>query len=105
MLFRSRDRSLKVISFGKGEELFTFVTGVVDRKEVTVKYDKVQMATTSEGPLSKPFGLARGNVNLLSSVGSQSIMSGYFFSDDLKEISEEVIARISDRRYDYRKYM
>ncbi len=98
-------RSLKVISFGKGEELFTFVTGVVDRKEVTVKYDKVQMATTSEGPLSKPFGLARGNVNLLSSVGSQSIMSGYFFSDDLKEISEEVIARISDRRYDYRKYM
>ncbi len=97
--------SLRVVTFGKSGEVFTFVTGTVDRKEIMVKYDKVQIATTSEGPLSKPFGLARENVNLLSSLGSQNIGSGYFRSDDLKGISEETIARINDRRYDYRKYL
>lgn len=97
--------TFRVVSFGKEEETFTFVTGVVDRKKVIVKYDKVQMATTSEGPLSKPFGLARGNVNLLASMGSQSIQSGYFRSEDMKGIYEEVVARINDLRYDYRKYL
>lgn len=98
-------QSLKVISFRKGEEVFTFVTGVVDRKKVTVKYDKVQTATVSEGPLSKPLGLARGDVSLLSSIGSQSIRSGFFRSGDMEGISEEVLARINDYRYDYRKYL
>lgn len=97
--------SRKIVKYGRNEDLFTFVVGVLDRKITTMSYDKVQMAHVKSGPFSRPFGLAKCNISLLSSVGSQNIYSGYFNVEDLEAISEEVIARIKDGRYSYNKYL
>lgn len=96
--------NLKVLSLGKDSDVFMFVNGVADRKKIIVKYDKVQIITLSAGPISRPFGLAKGNVEVLSSLGSHTIYSGYFRFEDINSISEEVIARINDGRYDYGEY-
>lgn len=97
--------SRRIVGYGRSTDLFTFVVGVVDRKITTMSYDKVQMANVESGPFSRPFGLAKCNISLLSSMGSQNIYSGYFDAEDLEAISEEVIARVKDGRYNYRKYL
>lgn len=97
--------SRKVVKYGRSADLFTFVVGIIDRKITTMSYDKVQMAKVESGPFSRPYGLAKCNISLLSSMGSQNIYSGYFDVEDLEAISEEVIARVKDGRYNYRKYL
>lgn len=104
-LFINGVMSRRIVQYGKGEDKITFLMGVVDRKITTMSYDKVQMAQVESGLFSRPYGLARCNISLLSSIGSQKIKSGYFDAKELEEISEEVIARVKDGRYDYRKYL
>ena len=41
----------------------------------------------------------------MSSVGFRRIESGIFDPDDLVRISDEIMDRIRDGRYDYRKYV
>lgn len=103
-LFLNGIWSRKIVEYGMADDVFTFVTGVVDRVIVTVPYDKVQIADISSGPLSRPYGLAKCDVSLLSSVGSMKVTSGFFDAHELEAIPEEVISRIEDGRYDYRKY-
>ncbi|MDN5358098.1 MAG: putative rane protein [Candidatus Methanomethylophilaceae archaeon] len=103
-LFINGAMSRRIVQYGKGEDKITFLIGVVDRKIATMSYDKIQIAEVESGPFSRPYGLARCNISLLSSIGSQKIKSGYFDAKELEAISEEVIARIKDGRYDYRKY-
>jgi putative membrane protein len=97
--------SRRIVQYGRGEDKFIFLVGVVDRKITTMSYDKVQMTEVEAGPFSRPYGLARCKISLLSSIGSQNIRSGYFDAEELEAISEEVVARIKDGRYDYRKYL
>ncbi len=97
--------SLRIVKYGRNKELFTFIVGAVDRKITTMSYDKVQISNVEGGPFSRPFGLAKCNISLLSSVGSQDIHSGYFDVEDLEAISEEVVARVKDGRYSYSKYL
>jgi len=104
-LFVNGVMSRRIVQYGRGEDKFTFLVGVVDRKITTMSFDKVQMAEVEGGPLSRPYGLARCKISLLSSIGSQNIRSGYFDAEELESISEEVVARIKDGRYDYRKYL
>ncbi len=97
--------SRRVVKYGRGADLFTFVVGIIDRKITTMSYDKVQISKVESGPFSRPYGLAKCNISLLSSMGSQNIYSGYFVTEDLESISEEVVARVKDGRYNYRDYL
>lgn len=87
-----------------GDELFTFVYGGYDVIEETVRYDKVQIAEVSSGPIERLFGMSRCTVNLMSSMGEMTLKSGLFHADDLEKVPSEVIARIRDGRYDHRRY-
>mgnify|MGYP000844604447 FL=1 len=104
-LFVNGVMSRRIVQYGRGEDKFTFLVGVVDRKITTMSYDKVQMAEVEGGPFSRPYGLARCKISLLSSIGSQNIRSGYFDAEELEAISEEVVARIKDGRYDHKIYL
>jgi len=47
--------------------------------------------------------LARINVSLLSSMGKMKIQSGYFERDMLDKVSDIVLERLANGKYDYRK--
>lgn len=104
-LFVNGVLSRRIVKFGKGDDKFTFLVGVVDRKITTMMYDKVQISEVESGPFSRPYGLAKCKISLLSSIGSQEICSGFFSSQEMEAISEEVMARIKDGRYEYRRYL
>lgn len=91
--------------FEKGEETFMFVTGAYDRQREFMRYDKVQFCTVLSGPVQRRFGVARCKVHLMSSRGARAVQSGLFDRQELESISEEVMARIRDGRYDYRRYI
>ncbi len=91
-------------TFDVGENSFMFVYGGYDTATEFINYDKVQFASVSSGPLQRAFGVAVCSVNMMSSTGYRQISSGLFEPDDLERVSEEVMARIRDGRYDYRKY-
>lgn len=97
--------SCRIVEYGRSTDLFTFVVGVIDRKITIMSYDKVQIVKVESGPFSRPYGLAKCNISLLSSMGSQNIYSGYFNVDELEAISDEVISRVKDGRYNYREYL
>lgn len=97
--------SRKIVEMDLGEEHFTFLSGVADRVITTVSYDRVQIAKVSNGPLTRPYGLARCTVKLLTAMGSRPVFSGFFRSEDLEKIPDTVLARIKDGRYDYREYL
>jgi len=54
------------------------VNSAVDRETVVMNYDKVQMVRVIQDPVARLFGVARGQVYLLSSTGGASVSSGYF---------------------------
>jgi len=95
--------SYRVTEFGTDSDLFTFVNGAVDRETVVMNYDRVQMVWITEGPAARFFGVARGQVYLLSAIGGASVGSGYFDEGRLAAIGETVMARIASGEYDYRK--
>ena len=90
--------------FAMGEEIFMFIIGGYDRETDFIRYDKVQMTRVSNGPIQRRFGVSRCTVSLMSSMGAKNITSGVFFTDELERVSDEIMARIRDGRYDYRKY-
>lgn len=101
--FVSAYRGYKVDLFGMGEDVFMFQYGIVDRCMSVMQYDRVQIAEMYAWPLAARLGLARCQVRMLSSMGAAATVSGYYPREDLERIQEEVMARIRDGRYDYRK--
>ncbi|MDO5862580.1 MAG: PH domain-containing protein, partial [Thermoplasmata archaeon] len=91
--------------FAMGTESFMFVSGAFDMSTEYVSFDKVQIAAVRAGPLQRRFGLATCRVSQLSSVGFRSVESGLFPPEDLEAVPDEVMARIRDGRYDYRRYL
>ena len=91
-------------TFDMGENSFMFVYGGYDTATEFINYDKVQYASVTSGPLQRAFGVAECSVNMMSSTGYKRITSGLFEPEDLEKVSEEVMSRIRDGRYDYRKY-
>jgi putative membrane protein len=83
------------------ESLFTFVTGVLDRQTVIMKYDKVQMVEVTRGLIARHLDLATCSVSVLSSLGGAKVVSGNFAPEDLEQISETVMERIRTGKYDY----
>ena len=96
--------SLRRIGYHFGEEKFTFTSGVVDRVTTIMQYDRVQMATEISGPLARHYGMSKCSVSFLSATkdGGRSD-SGYMPESAARKVSEIVMARINDGRYDYRK--
>ena len=92
-------------AFDAGPESFMIVGGYYDRFTEFVSYDKVQMAEVKAGPLERRLGLARCRVATMSSSGFRNVESGIFEPADLERVPSEVVARISDGRYDYRRYL
>ncbi len=97
--------SRRIVEMDTGEKHFSFLWGVVDRVITTVAYDKVQIVRIKDGPLTRPYGLAKCRVKLLTAVGGAPVVSGYFMTEDLEVIPETVLARIEDGSYDYRAYL
>ena len=95
--------SYRITEFGTDSNLFTFVNGAVDRETVVMNYDRVQTVRITEGPVARFFGVARGQVYLLSAIGGASVGSGYFDESRLAAIGETVMERIASGEYDYRK--
>ena len=91
-------------TFDMGEDSFMFVYGGYDTATEYINYDKVQYVDVTSGPLQRAFGVAKCSVHMMSSVGYKEITSGLFPPEDLERVSEEVMARIRDGRYDYRRY-
>ena len=91
-------------TFDMGKDSFMFVYGGYDTATEYINYDKVQYVDVTSGPLQRAFGVAKCSVHMMSSVGYKEITSGLFPPEDLEKVSEEVMARIRDGRYDYRRY-
>ena len=87
------------------DDLFIFVIGGYDISTEIIRYDKVQIAEVSAGPVVRSLGLAVCTVSLISSMGPREITSGFFHPTTLEGIPFEVISRIEDGRYDYRQYL
>lgn len=86
-----------------GEDMFMFDTGIVDRVRTVMQYDRAQIVDVYAWPSARRHGLARCSVSMLSSSGHSKAVSGYYPVEQLDAISEEVMERIKDGRYDYRK--
>ncbi len=86
-----------------GEDMFMFETGIVDRVRTVMQYDRAQIVTVSAWPSARRLGLARCKVSMLSSSGHSRAVSGYYPVEELDVIAEEVLDRIKDGRYDYKK--
>lgn len=91
-------------TFAMGKDSFMLVYGGYDISTEFMLYDKVQYVAVTSGPLQRPFGVATCTVNMMSSVGFKQMSSGLFPPEDLERLSDEVMARIRDGRYDYRRY-
>jgi putative membrane protein len=92
--------SYRVRELDIGEELFTFVNGILDRETVIMSYDKVQMVWVDKGPIARRFDVARATVYMLSSTGTKSVSSGLFSESDLNRIGDIVMERIANGKYD-----
>jgi len=88
-----------------GDETFMFITGAYDRQRDFIRYDKVQICSVSAGPIQRHYKVGTARVSLMSAMGAKSITSGIFNKEELELIGKEVMARIRDGRYDYRRYL
>lgn len=91
-------------TFDMGRDSFMFVYGSYDTATEYINYDKVQYVEVTSGPLQRVFGVGTCSVHMMSSIGYKQITSGLFPPEDLERVSGEVMARIRDGRYDYRRY-
>jgi putative membrane protein len=94
--------SCRIRELDVGEDLFTFVNGILDRETVVMSYDKVQMVWVTRGPITRRYGVSRGTVYMLSSTGTKSISSGLFPESQLDRIGDIVMDRIASGKYDHR---
>ncbi len=95
--------SYKINRFGLGEDKFVIVGGIVDRKKVVMQYDRVQISEVYASPVFRRAGLAKCKISMMSSMGAKTQYTGYYSREDLERISEIMMERLSDGRYDYRK--
>ena len=86
-----------------GEDMFMFETGIVDRVRTVMQYDRAQKVDVYAWPAARRRGLARCRVHMLSAAGNSVAVSGYYPVEKLEVIGTEVMDRIADGRYDYRK--
>ena len=98
VILYSAQIAYRITAFDAGKDLFVFVNGPIDRETIVMNYDKVQMVWITQGPIARIFGLFRGSVYMLSSIGSSSVTSGYFPRNRLESINETVMARIARGR-------
>jgi len=95
--------SYRIRELDIGEELFTFVNGILDRETVIMSYDKVQMVWVVRGPIARRFDVASATVYMLSSTGTKNVSSGLFPESELKRIGDIVMERIASGKYDPRR--
>ena len=91
--------------FDMGPETVLLITGAYDIQWEFIRYDKIQKCDVSSGLIQRRFGVGRCTVALMSSQGFRGITSGLFHRDELERIGNEVMDRIRDGRYDYRRYI
>lgn len=91
--------------FEMGQETFLLITGAYDRQREYIRYDKVQTCNVSSGPIQRKFDVGTCMIGLMSAQGFRGIKSGIFRRDELELIGKEVMDRIRDGRYDYRRYL
>jgi len=84
----------RVCELGLGVRLFSIVNGVVDREEVQVMYDRVQVFSRSAWPTARRLGLSRGRADLLSTQGKRSVTTGYFADERLDRVHERMAERL-----------
>jgi len=58
----------------------------------------------SSGIIQRRFGVAQCTISTMSAMGAKNIRSGVFFKEDLDAVPSEIMARIRDGRYDYKRY-
>ena len=90
--------------FEMGDETFLLITGGYDRQKEYIRFDKTQICRVTSGPIQRRFGVGRCSISLMSSKGATSIRSGVFPIEELELVGAEVMERIRDGRYDYRRY-
>lgn len=95
--------SYRIRELDIGEELFTFVNGILDRETVVMSYDKVQMVWVRKGPIARKFNVSSATVYMLSSTGTKSVSSGLFPESELDRIGDIVMERIASGKYDPRR--
>ncbi len=93
-----------VRTFAMTDSIALMVTGSYDRLSNYVLIDKVQYADVRSSPVQRRFGTARCTVNMLSTNGYANIRSGVFDAEVLECLSNTVLDRIKDGRYDFRLY-
>ena len=91
-------------TFSADGSILALVTGSYDRTSNYILLDKIQSVDVIAGPLQRRFGAARCRVSLLSASGSASVSSGVFREDGLEAVASEVLARIRDGRYNFRRF-
>ena len=91
-------------AFAMGERTCMILHGSYDLSEEYINYDKVQYSDVSAGPLQRFFGLGTCRVYMMSSMGSTSVVSGLFPTEELEKVGSRVMSRIEDGSYDYRDY-
>lgn len=104
LVFGHTGMAQKYRAFDMSEDSFMFAYGGYDLQTEYINFDKVQYADVVAGPLQRAFGVASCSVHMMSSVGFKVISSGLFLPEDLERVQDEVMSRIRDGRYDYRKY-
>lgn len=100
--FHAARVSYRVREIDTGEEVFTFVNGILDRETVIMSYDKVQMVHVIKGPLARRFDVSWGKVYMLSSIGGKVVPSGLFSEAQLNRIIDIIMDRMASGKYDHR---
>lgn len=103
--FLAAHKGFKRYRLSIGEDMFMFETGIVDVVRTVMQYDRVQYTKVYSFPSARKRGLSRCKVYMLSSSGKSVAVSGYYPTESLDSISEEVQGRIVDGRYDYKRSM
>lgn len=66
-------------------------TGVFMRRTIIVPFGKIQNISAKSGPISRHFGISKGNANILASLVNVSNNIGYFPKDRFEKLFEKMI--------------
>ena len=91
-------------SIAMNESIVLAVTGSFDRVSNYILFDKVQFANVYSTPIQRRYGAARCRINMLSTAGATAVVTGVFDAESLERVSDTVMERIRDGRYDFRRF-
>jgi uncharacterized membrane protein YdbT with pleckstrin-like domain len=91
-------------SISMNESIVLVVTGSFDRVSNYILFDKVQFANVYSTPIQRRYGAARCRINMLSTAGATAVVTGVFDAESLERVSDTVMERIRDGRYDFRRF-